>query len=322
MGGPTAFREVMRDLTDAQREQVKAIHERHAERMRPLPERSHTAREALNAAVLAGNAGNFQALSIEVGSAETELSFAQAQVQAEIFNVLTAEQKQTIAERRKQMEARRGEMIKRRQKRTVVGSGFAGSGFRGSRSELGTSGTSEPSNPSEPGSVAALLLLLPSMSDFVLFIRRFSAGSLLSPCPSFAKRRTPRLRASGSRAVPPSTRNRSSLARTSRRGSSFATSGSDRASTVGSAATTPSRLVNIEFLYHIGFGQSGWSVYQGGGPAVVLLRQDDNTSVHAGSFITFGFAHEGGFFTDFKLGTGNAPMLKFTAGYTIRKRTP
>ena len=80
--------------------------------------------------------------------------------------------------------------------------------------------------------------------------------------------------------------------------------------------------VNIEFLYHIGFGQSGWSVYQGGGPAVVLLRQDDNTSVHAGSFITFGFAHEGGFFTDFKLGNGNAPMLKFTAGYTIRKRTP
>ena len=65
--------------------------------------------------MLAGNAGSFQALSIEVGSAETELSFAQAQVQSEIFNVLTAEQKQTIAERRKRMEARRGEMIKRRQ---------------------------------------------------------------------------------------------------------------------------------------------------------------------------------------------------------------
>ena len=43
MGG---FREVMRDLTDAQREQVKAIHERHAERIRPLAERAHAAREA------------------------------------------------------------------------------------------------------------------------------------------------------------------------------------------------------------------------------------------------------------------------------------
>ena len=115
MGGAFAFREVMRDLTDAQREQVKAIHERHADRIRPIAERAHTAREALNNALLSGNDGNLQALSIEIGSAETELTFAQAQVQSEIFKVLTAEQKQQIAERRKQMEARRGEMTKRRQ---------------------------------------------------------------------------------------------------------------------------------------------------------------------------------------------------------------
>lgn len=115
MGGPMVG--AMRDLTDAQREQVKAIHERHAERIRPLAERVHAAREAINTAVTSGNVSNLQALSIEVGNAETELTFAQAQVQAEIFNVLTAEQKQKIAERRKQMEARRGEMLKRRQER-------------------------------------------------------------------------------------------------------------------------------------------------------------------------------------------------------------
>ena len=40
----------------------------------------------------------------------------------------------------------------------------------------------------------------------------------------------------------------------------------------------------------------------GGGPAVIFLRQNDHTSTHAGSFVTFGFAHENGFFTDFKLG--------------------
>ena len=80
--------------------------------------------------------------------------------------------------------------------------------------------------------------------------------------------------------------------------------------------------VNIEFLYHLEFGRSGWSVYQGGGPAIVLLRRNDDTSVHAGTFITFGFAHENGFFTDFKLGNGNAPTLKFAVGYTVRKRTP
>ncbi len=118
MGGALGFREVMRDLTDAQRGQVKGIHERHAGRIQPLAERARTAREALNNAVLSGNAGNLQALSIEVGNAETELTFAQAQVQSEVFNVLTAEQKQQIAERRKQMEARRAEMTKRRQERT------------------------------------------------------------------------------------------------------------------------------------------------------------------------------------------------------------
>jgi Spy/CpxP family protein refolding chaperone len=113
MGGPMIGG--MRDLTDAQREQVKAIHERHAERIRPLAERVRAAREAIHNAVTSGNVSNLQALSIEVGNAETELTFAQAQVQAEIFNVLTAEQKQKIADRRKQMEARRGEMLKRRQ---------------------------------------------------------------------------------------------------------------------------------------------------------------------------------------------------------------
>lgn len=79
--------------------------------------------------------------------------------------------------------------------------------------------------------------------------------------------------------------------------------------------------LNIEFLYHIQVGRS-WSLYQGGGPAVVFVRQNDRTSTHAGSFITFGFAHENGFFTDFKLGTGSVPTLKFGVGFTVRKRNP
>ena len=79
--------------------------------------------------------------------------------------------------------------------------------------------------------------------------------------------------------------------------------------------------LNVEFLYHVQVGRS-WSVYQGGGPAVVFVRQNERTSTHAGSFITFGFAHENGFFTDFKLGTGSAPTLKFGVGFTIRKKTP
>ena len=119
MGGPMGggFGAVMRDLTDAQRDQVKAIRERHAERLQPLAERAHAAREALDTATLSGDTGNLQALSIEIGNAETELAFAQAQVQSEIFGVLTAEQKQEIVARRQEMETRRAEMMKRRQNR-------------------------------------------------------------------------------------------------------------------------------------------------------------------------------------------------------------
>ena len=80
--------------------------------------------------------------------------------------------------------------------------------------------------------------------------------------------------------------------------------------------------INIEFIYRTPLGRSPWSMYQGGGPAIVLLRQDTNTDVHAGSFFTFGFAHRGGFFTEFRYGGGLYPTLKFGAGFTIRTNTP
>jgi Spy/CpxP family protein refolding chaperone len=120
MGGPMgggALGAVMRDLTDAQREQVRAIHKRHAEEIGPLAERVRNARQALDEAVISGNSGNFRALALELGNAETELALAHAHVQSEVFGVLTAEQKQKIAERRKEMEARRAEMQQRRQAR-------------------------------------------------------------------------------------------------------------------------------------------------------------------------------------------------------------
>lgn len=92
---------MMRDLTDAQREQVRAIHERHAEELRPLAERLRKAHQALDDAIFTGT-GDYRALAIEIGSAQTELALANAQVQSEVLSVLTAEQKQRIAERRKQ----------------------------------------------------------------------------------------------------------------------------------------------------------------------------------------------------------------------------
>jgi Spy/CpxP family protein refolding chaperone len=96
----------VRDLSDAQREQVKAIHDRHAAELKPLVEQSQAARRAMQENVLSGGS-NLRALSIDVGKAEGDLAFVNAQIQTEVLAVLTAEQRQKIDARRKEMDARR-----------------------------------------------------------------------------------------------------------------------------------------------------------------------------------------------------------------------
>lgn len=113
MGGPMGPVGIdMRDLTDAQREQIRAINQRHADEIGPLVERTQKAREALADAVFAN--GDLRGFSIELGQAEGELAFANAQIQVEVLSVLTPEQRQKMQDRRKEMEARRAEMEKRR----------------------------------------------------------------------------------------------------------------------------------------------------------------------------------------------------------------
>jgi periplasmic protein CpxP/Spy len=105
-----------RDLTDAQREQVKAIRERHAADLKPVVDRVAAARKALADAVFNGT-GDVRGLAIEVGAAEGELAFQNANIETEILALLTPEQKQKIQDRQKQMAARRTEMEQRRQSR-------------------------------------------------------------------------------------------------------------------------------------------------------------------------------------------------------------
>ena len=119
-GGPMALGVDPRDLTDAQREQIKAIRDRHAEDMKPSIERAQKAHQALDGAVLTG-VGDLRGLAQDVGNAEGELAFQQAQIETEVMAVLTPEQKQKIQDRRKAMEARRAEMEQRRQSRGTPG---------------------------------------------------------------------------------------------------------------------------------------------------------------------------------------------------------
>jgi Spy/CpxP family protein refolding chaperone len=114
-GAPMAFGLDPRDLTDAQREQIKAIRQRHMAEIKPLADAAAKAHQDLNAAVLSG--GDLQGPSQAIGAAETALAFATAQVETEVLGVLTPEQKQKIQDRQKQMDARRAEMEQRRQSR-------------------------------------------------------------------------------------------------------------------------------------------------------------------------------------------------------------
>jgi len=114
-GGPMGMGIDPRDLTDTQRDQVKAIRDAHATDVRAAMDRVQKAHEALATAVMTGS-GDIKSLAIEVGNAEGEAAFQNAQVESEIFNtVLTADQKQKIQDRRKEMEARRATMQQRRQ---------------------------------------------------------------------------------------------------------------------------------------------------------------------------------------------------------------
>ena len=79
-------------------------------------DRAQKAREALADAVLPALA-TFEVSASNVGQAEGELAFQNAQIETEVLGVLTPEQKQKMQERRKEMDARRAEMEQRRQSR-------------------------------------------------------------------------------------------------------------------------------------------------------------------------------------------------------------
>jgi Spy/CpxP family protein refolding chaperone len=105
-----------RDLTDAERGQIKAIRERHADDIKATVERVNSARRALATAVFSG-VGDIQGLALEVGAAEGEMAYQSAQIETEVLSVLTPEQKQRIQVRRKEMESRRAAMEQSRQLR-------------------------------------------------------------------------------------------------------------------------------------------------------------------------------------------------------------
>jgi hypothetical protein len=91
---------------------------------------------------------------------------------------------------------------------------------------------------------------------------------------------------------------------------------------VGDNRTTLS--VNFEFAYWIPINKKPWSVYVGGGPALLVYHHNEgsdnagHTDTEPGFNLLVGVAHRGGLFAEVKAGLIDSPAVKFTVGYTFR----
>ena len=82
--------------------------------------------------------------------------------------------------------------------------------------------------------------------------------------------------------------------------------------------------LNFEFAFEIDVDGQRWSPYVGAGPAINIIdrssngrRGGDDTDVEGGFNILIGVEHEGGLFTELKVGALDSPDLKFIVGYVF-----
>jgi len=85
------------NLTEAQKDQVKAIVESHRDEMRGLLDRQAQARRVLAASAESGRVDD--AAANEVGAASASLALAEARMRAEVFQLLTPEQRAAVQKR-------------------------------------------------------------------------------------------------------------------------------------------------------------------------------------------------------------------------------
>ena len=77
--------------------------------------------------------------------------------------------------------------------------------------------------------------------------------------------------------------------------------------------------INVDLVYGYPLGANGWTLVAGGGPSVVITRipDFDYRDTGVGFHSLLGFAHDSGFFTEVRLGSGKAQQLKFGIGWAI-----
>ena len=98
LGGPGVD---LPGMTAAQREQARAIRERHRDEIARLIDQVRTAQQGLRASIETGQVDEGRAT--ELGNAAGALALAQARMQAEVFALLTQDQRAALSTRRDEM---------------------------------------------------------------------------------------------------------------------------------------------------------------------------------------------------------------------------
>ena len=98
------------ELTDAQRDQVKAIADSHKDEWQSLATRARSAHQALEQAVMGDSIdeGLIRQKSADVAAVEADMAVARAHAYAEVLQILTPDQKTKLNELKSQVAARRG----------------------------------------------------------------------------------------------------------------------------------------------------------------------------------------------------------------------
>jgi hypothetical protein len=83
--------------------------------------------------------------------------------------------------------------------------------------------------------------------------------------------------------------------------------------------------INLDFIVKIPLGTSAWSLIQGGGPVISIVTLSDvddaPRELNAGGSYLFGFAHQNGFFGEFRVGGGGyVPSLKMGVGWAVQMK--
>lgn len=99
------------DLTDAQKAQVKAIHEANFESTKSLREQMKANHDQLETATAGGafNESQVQAIAQQQGALHAQMIVAREKVKSQVFAILTVDQKAKAAEMKAQFEQKRAD---------------------------------------------------------------------------------------------------------------------------------------------------------------------------------------------------------------------